>query len=329
MVYRSDRDSAFDNGRRADDSTRAHNGTGTHDRAGTDDGSRAHHGTGADDCIARADGRDDRTDNHGGRACCNDRRRDDGDLRRKRDSVPEVMIDFVLRLAEINFLAHVNFETTRAFCEGYITDGEPDFEVTVSDGDIARERTAAGGEHSDKYLETLALYRKIAECASEKDAILFHSSAISVDGRAYVFTAKSGTGKSTHAALWRKLLGERAVMINDDKPLIRQIGGEYFVYGTPWNGKHRLGANISAKLHGICIIGRGAENKIEKITQDEALPRLLMQTFRPTDAEKTARVLQTVVGMSASVPIYKLKCNMDLSAAETSYGAMKGENNET
>jgi len=239
------------------------------------------------------------------------------------------MMDFLLRLADINFLAHVNFETTRSFCEKYISCGEPDFEITVSDGDIARERTAAGEEHSDKYLETLALYRKIAECAAEKDAILFHSSAVAVDGKAYIFTARSGTGKSTHAALWRKLLGDEAVMINDDKPLIRQVGGKYIVYGTPWNGKHRLGDNISAELAGICILSRGEKNEIEKIAQDGALPRLLMQTFRPTDAEKTARVLRIVVKMSASVPIYKMKCNMDLSAAETSYGAMKGENNET
>ena len=239
------------------------------------------------------------------------------------------MIKFTLGLAEINVLASVNFETTKSFCRDYITDGEPDFEVAVSDDDIERERVTADGEYSDRYLELLALYRKIAERAARYGVILFHSSAVAVDGKAYIFAAKSGTGKSTHAALWRELLGEKAVMINDDKPLIRLDGEKFTVYGTPWNGKHKLGRNISARLSGICILSRGEKNEIEKISPSDALPGLLVQTFRPTDADDTAKVLQIVLKMAQSVPVYKMKCNMDISAAETSYGAMKGENNET
>ena len=239
------------------------------------------------------------------------------------------MISFTTELAGIKILANVNFESTRSFCASYMTDGAPDIEVCVTENDIARERASAKGTFSDKYLETLALYRKIAERAVDFGAILFHSSAVAVDGKAYVFTAKSGTGKSTHAALWKKLLGERAVMINDDKPLIRQSGDSFVVYGTPWNGKHRLGANISAVLSGVCIISRGEKNEIENLLPASALPTLLAQTFRPTDAERTARVLETVIKMSERVPIYKLKCNMDISAAELSYGAMKGKDDET
>lgn len=239
------------------------------------------------------------------------------------------MISFTIELAGMKILACVNFESTKMFCADYITDGAPDFEVSVSAEDIARERGAADGRFSDRYLETLALYRKIAERATEYGAILFHSSSVAVDGKAYIFTAKSGTGKSTHASLWRKLLGERAVMINDDKPLIRTKGDEFVVYGTPWRGKHKLGANISATLAGVCIISRGEKNEIERITPTAALPTLLSQTFRPTEAEKTARVLETVIRMSERVPTYKLKCNMDISAAETSYNAMKGESDET
>lgn len=239
------------------------------------------------------------------------------------------MISFTTELAGMKILASVNFESTKSFCASYITDGAPDIEVCVTENDVARERESADGAFSDKYLETLALYRKIAERAIDFGAILFHSSAVAVDGKAYVFTAKSGTGKSTHAALWKKLLSERAVMINDDKPLIRQSGDDFIVYGTPWNGKHRLGANISATLADVCVISRGEQNEIEMISPESALPTLLSQTFRPTDAEKTARVLETVIKMSERVPIYKLKCNMDISAALTSYGAMKGENDET
>ena len=239
------------------------------------------------------------------------------------------MTKFLMELAGIKFLASVNYESTRSFCGGFIADGEPDYEVSVTADDIARERAGADKQYADEYLETLALYRKVAECAAERDAILFHSSAIAVDGKAYVFTARSGVGKSTHAALWKKLLGERAEMINDDKPLIRQIGEKFVVFGTPWKGKHDRGANVSALLAGICIISRGEKNEIERIPSEEALSTALSQTFCPTDGEMAERVLQTVIKMCAGVPVYKMKCNMDISAAETSFGAMKGENDET
>lgn len=234
-----------------------------------------------------------------------------------------------MRLAKTNISADVNFESTREFCKDYLTDGAPDVSVRVMKSDIARERDGATGAFSDMYLETLALYRKTAEALAARDVILFHSSAVAAGGDGFLFTAPSGTGKSTHASLWRKLLGAAAVMINDDKPLISCRGGDFTVYGTPWNGKHKLGANISAPIRGICVLSRGKENEIRRISPDEALPLLLMQTYRPTDGGATENVLNDVIKLSQDVPVYKMKCNMDISAAQTSYDAMKGTKNET
>ena len=119
------------------------------------------------------------------------------------------------------------YEQTRTFCKNYLTDAPASFEVAVTPADIAFEREKndreaaveghAPGNFSDEYLETLALYRKIVERLLEWDTLLFHGSCISVDSKAYLFTAKSGTGKSTHTQLWKKWFGERAVFINDDK----------------------------------------------------------------------------------------------------------------
>lgn len=119
------------------------------------------------------------------------------------------------------------YEQTRTFCKNYLTDAPASFEVAVTPADIAFEREKndreaaveghAPGNFSDEYLETLALYRKIVERLLEWDTLLFHGSCISVDSKAYLFTAKSGTGKSTHTQLWKKRFGERAVFINDDK----------------------------------------------------------------------------------------------------------------
>lgn len=70
-------------------------------------------------------------------------------------------------------------------------------------------------------LEETAVYRKIADKMVDYDTFVFHGSVIAVEGQAYLFTAKSGTGKSTHTRLWREMLGDKAVMVNDDKPMLR------------------------------------------------------------------------------------------------------------
>ncbi|MBQ1389948.1 MAG: hypothetical protein IIY78_10040 [Clostridia bacterium] len=221
------------------------------------------------------------------------------------------------------------------YCKDYHIEGIPDFTVTITQPDIDYEKIqsaktcAAEGktpiDSPDDYLEELAVYRKIAEKMPEYDTFLFHGSAIAVDGQTYLFTAKSSTGKSTHSKLWRMLLGERAVMVNDDKPLIRVNNNGITVFGTPYNGKHRLGNNISLPLKAICILEQSAENHIKRINKKEAYTILLQQTYRPSDILALTKTLSLVDKMANSVEIYKLGCNMDISAAELSYNTMKGQ----
>ncbi len=228
------------------------------------------------------------------------------------------------RFADVNVRVEAIHSAVLSFCSGYETDGDSDFAVSISQQDIAFERSRA--EHpgySDAYLETLAVYRKIAERMPAYDTFLFHGSVIAVDGKAYIFTAKSGTGKSTHARLWREMMGERAVMVNDDTPLIRvQPDGAATVYGTPWDGKHRLSANIAVPVRAICILERAQENRIrEIISKAEALPMLLQQTYRPADPAALAKTLTLIDRLN--VKLYRLGCNMEIEAAEISYNAMK------
>ena len=208
-------------------------------------------------------------------------------------------------------------------CQFYLTDSSAQWTVQVSQQDIDLERSRADRPgYSDAYLETLAVYRKIAERMPAYDTFLFHGSAIAVDGAAYIFTAKSGTGKSTHARLWREMLGERAVMVNDDKPLIRvHPDGAATVYGTPWDGKHRLSSNIAVPVRAICILERAQENRIREISKAEALPMLLQQTYRPADPAALAKTLTLIDRLK--VKLYRLGCNMEKEAAEVSYNAMK------
>ncbi len=235
---------------------------------------------------------------------------------------------FRYKIADVVFDADIRYRYTVELCKNYeyTGDEQPCFTAKVTDEDIAYERKEAE-EFPDYYLEGLALFRKLCDyCLTNADGIIFHSSAIMTDGKAYLFTAPSGTGKSTHTRLWREMLGDKAVMINDDKPIVRYIDGKFYVYGTPWNGKHRIDTNTRAEIGGICAIRQAKENVIEKASTQEMLITIFNQTIRPTDLTQMDKLLTLLDKMLRTVGIYKLGCNISKEAAETSYNAMvKGE----
>ncbi len=228
------------------------------------------------------------------------------------------------RIADKNIRIISGYDRIHEMSRLYRYSGEPDLIIEISEEDLRKERDRADGQYSDAYLETLAVYRKIAEVMPGWDTLLIHGSAVCADGAGYLFTAKSGTGKSTHAGLWRKLLQERVQMINDDKPLLHIGKDAVTVYGTPWNGKHHLGGNISAPLKSICFLEQAADNHIVKLAKAEAYPLLLQQVYRPAEREMLMKTLQLLDILQDSVSFYRLSCNMDLSAAELSYSVMSG-----
>ena len=194
--------------------------------------------------------------------------------------------------------------------------------IEIAQTDIDFEREKSEESYSDAYLETLAVYRKLAHALLAEEILLFHASAVAADGFGYLFTALSGTGKSTHARLWRQLLGDRAVMVNDDKPLLKIGENRVTVFGTPWSGKHALDTNISVPVRAVCILRRAAQNSIREITPYEALPMLLQQSYRPTDQKELVQTLHLVERLSEQVGLYELSCNMDLEAARLAYETM-------
>ncbi len=239
------------------------------------------------------------------------------------------------RIAELNIAVTSLYEDVHRLCADYLAPAAaPDFTAATTAADIAFEREKSAREdalegipprsYSDGYLETLAVYRKIAETAPDYDTVLFHGSCVAVDGVGYLFTAKSGTGKSTHTRLWRELLGPRAVMVNDDKPLICVRDGFAVVFGTPWDGKHRLSTNTAVPLKALCILERAEENTIRRITAGEAYPMLLQQAYRPMDRMALNKTLTLIDRLAASVRLWRLGCNTEPEAAQVAFDAMKG-----
>ena len=227
------------------------------------------------------------------------------------------------------------FSATREFCADYLCDGEPDFSVTITPQDIVFEQKKVDQENEmeglpphvfeDHMLERTALQRKIAEKLFERDTLLFHGSVIAVGDEAFLFTAKSGTGKSTHVSYWRVVFGKDAKTINDDKPFLRVTPEGVRVYGSPWNGKHGLGCNTDAPLKAICVLERGDDNVIQRISAAEVVPMLLQQSNRPMQPKYLPQYMQLLDQISGKVAFYRLACNMSPQAAVVAYEAMSGK----
>ena len=240
-------------------------------------------------------------------------------------------MDFTICLAGINILVNSIYGEVYNLCRDYLTDSSPDMTITISQEDIAYEREKNALEsqvegipvvnYSDSYLETLAVYRRIANEMLGFDTLLMHGSVVAVGDKAWLFTAPSGTGKTTHTRLWLENI-PGSYIVNGDKPLIR-IGEDITVYGTPWAGKEGIQRNVGVRLCGIVFLERGTVNEIEKILFAQALPDLIQQSYRPSDRDDLEKALGLIKEIGGRIPLYRLRCNMLSEAAWIAYNTLR------
>ena len=227
-------------------------------------------------------------------------------------------------IAGVPFRADIRYEYTYNLMKDYLAEGsKPEFTITVSDEEIEQEQRLTPYETSVPVCESIALYRKYIYIVMEKyDAFFFHCSSVAVDGEAVLFTAQSGTGKSTHRSLWLKNLGDRVTVINDDKPIIRRIDGKFYVCGTPWKGKEGKGENICVPAKALCFLSRAEENSIGPIDTAAVVARALNQTVRPDNPGLMSNLLDMLDGFIRQVECYDLRVNMDDEAALVAYNGI-------
>ena len=240
---------------------------------------------------------------------------------------------FMMEVAGSVFAVQPLFESTRAYCADYLTDREPEFSVAVDRADLVQEQRLLDIEadeeglkrrkFSDMFLERSVIQRRVAEALIGKDTLMLHGSTVAVDGQAYLFTAPCGTGKSTHTRLWREVFGDRAVMVNDDKPFLRITSDGVLACGSPWTGKHGLGSNVSFPMKGICILSRGSENRIRLLAPEDAADFLRSQCFVPEDSEQAGRALELLDRLIRMVSLWQMECTKQPEAAITAHQAMK------
>lgn len=212
------------------------------------------------------------------------------------------------------------YDYIEKMCRDYITDSPAAYTISVTDKEIMAEEETNGAFPPD-YLETLAIYRKLTDKLAPLSVFLMHGVLMEADGRGILLCAESGTGKTTHSALWLRLLGDRCRIINGDKPLLRIIDGIPYAYGTPWCGKEKININHKVVLSDICFLERSKENFAKELSLSEVVRNLLPSVHLP-DGESVTHVLDSVNAMSKKVKFWQIGCNMDISAAETVYNAI-------
>jgi hypothetical protein len=177
---------------------------------------------------------------------------------------------------------------------------------------------------SPPYLETIAVLRKIGEELAKNNRMLFHGVVLSYKGEGYLFTAVSGTGKSTHAGLWKKYFKDAVQVVNGDKPILAVEDEQVIAYGTPWAGKEGWQKNASVRLKGICIIEQGATNEIRRVNPLQYFNTLFQQLHIPRDAEAAGKTLELFDALMQAVPVYVLKCDISEQAVKCCYEEITG-----
>lgn len=154
------------------------------------------------------------------------------------------------------------------------------------------------------------------------NGMMLHSSCVEKDGFAYLFSARSGTGKSTHTHLWLKNL-EGTRIINDDKPALIYDNGKWYACGTPFSGKTDENIDVKIPVRAITFLHRSEKNTVKKIQPFQAVSLLIEQTIKPADRSLAENMLELADLLLREVPVFSLGCNLQDDAAVVAYNEIE------
>lgn len=243
------------------------------------------------------------------------------------------MIFLKIKVADFNVQINNKFGLIEKQCKNYISCfDKADFVIDVSDEDIAAEKRRPTYQpgFSDAYIETVIVYRKLCFMLPERDALMLHSAVFKLEDKVVALIANSGVGKTTHMMNYKKLFGDALTVINGDKPIIRYIDSEIFVYGTPWCGKEGMNTNTKERLTDVCFLKRNDSNRTYQMEKSQAVSRILKQIYLPkTDlaADNTLKMLDLIL---TKCRVWEINCTKDIDSAKISYTAIfkEGEKDE-
>ena len=234
---------------------------------------------------------------------------------------------FLFSVAGLNVRVDNLYPETEEKCAAYRIESDTAYDLTISmtQGQIA----AAQKYMKDRFGQMLSLGQAEAEFIHLDlyrqlfafDAFRMHGVAVEKGGEAYIFTAPSGYGKTTHAGLWVQAF-EDARIINGDNPIIRLKDGVFYAYGSPFCGKEGYHVNTGMPLKGICYLQRSIENRIERMEPFMAFGQLMheYEVFTHKQMEQATKVCNQLV---EQVPAYRLFCNKEIDAARVAFEGMR------
>ena len=159
---------------------------------------------------------------------------------------------------------------------------------------------------------------------AQNGGFVFHSSFVEYKGKGILFTAPSGTGKSTQADLWQK--HRNAEIINGDRSAICVAEGGVVACGLPFAGSSGICLNKTLPLAAIIYLKQAPQDRIRRLAGAEAFRRIWegcsVNTWDKADVTAVSATVQQVID---AVPVFELACTPDETAVKTLEEACKQE----
>lgn len=232
--------------------------------------------------------------------------------------------DLIFLDENIGWYSDPEYKNSNSFCLFYNT-SEDVIATMHIDTKIEEAHINYIGNSSDYLvmlgpLGELLLHNKILM----HQGLFVHAVVMEWEGKGILFTAPSGTGKSTQADLWKHYMG--ATVINGDRAVIRMIEKEPYVYGSPWCGSSNQFLNKRVPLDAIVILEQASENMIQKLDPKEAFLGLFTNSFLPyynDNGEMMSLALETLENIILTTSVYRLCCRPDKEAVDLVHACVK------
>lgn len=207
--------------------------------------------------------------------------------------------------------------------EGYRVELRYSDEVHVIEADGGFTHVRAAVRWDDPYVATAltSMLRIVfAQAILPYGAVSLHASTVACEGRGFLFMGKSGTGKSTHSALWLRHI-EGTELLNDDNPIVRIVDGKAVVYGSPWSGKTPCYRNESVPVAAMVRLKQGPRNRFESRDDIFAFSVLLPGcSVLRQDKRLHDELCMTLTALIEIVCVGEMECLPDKEAAEICRG---------
>jgi len=235
---------------------------------------------------------------------------------------------FFIKIADLTVKISSKYSLTYELCRDFLVDSveNPDIVSFATDKEIQTELENCEEPTTPEYSEFACIYRVIAEKLPDFNCFVFHGAAISYENNGYIFTAQSGTGKSTHIKLWRQYLGKAADIINGDKPIIKITNDGILICSTPWAGKENWKKNRIFKLNGIVFLERSKVCFAEKLAPKDSLSKIMNQVYLPKNSTGLVKTIENIDKLLSQVPLLRFGCDISENAVKTAFEALTNQN---